>query len=57
VPLVVRTHDLPDLPREKIAGQLVQVAISLLHLDARLETSGLVAARQSRCDMTKGYAL
>jgi len=52
-PLVVRTYDLPDLPWERIAGRLEQVAIRILRLDARLEASGLSAGWQSRCDMTE----
>ncbi|WP_230533769.1 RHE_PE00001 family protein [Microvirga roseola] len=51
--LVPRTIDLPELPWEKIAGRLEQVAISIMRLDARLEASGLSAGWQSRCDMTE----
>jgi hypothetical protein len=51
-PLVTKSYDLPNLPWDKIAGRLEQVAISVLHLDARLEASGLSAGWQSRCDMT-----
>ena len=40
-PLAVPTYDLPELPWEKIAGRLEQVAISILRLDARLGASGL----------------
>jgi hypothetical protein len=52
VPLVAQTYDLPDLPWEKIASRVEQVATPLC-LDARLETSGLSAGWQSRCDMTE----
>ena len=51
--LVPRSYDLPALPWEKVAGRLEQVAIGILRLDARLETSGLSAGWQSRCDMTE----
>jgi hypothetical protein len=50
---VVRIFDLPDLPWEKIAGRLEQVAIHTLRRDARLEASGLSAGWQSRCNMTE----
>jgi len=52
-PLEVRPYDLPDLPWERVAGRLEQVAIRILRLDARLEASGLAAGWQSRCDMTE----
>jgi hypothetical protein len=52
-PLAVPTYDLPELPWEKIAGRLEQVAISILRLDARLQASGLAAGWQSRCDLTE----
>ena len=52
-PLVPKTYDLPDLPWERVAGRLEQVAIRILRLDARLEASGLSAGWQSRCDMTE----
>jgi hypothetical protein len=52
-PLVPQTYDLPDLPWERVAGRLEQVAIAVLRLDARLEASGLSAGWQSRCDLTE----
>jgi hypothetical protein len=52
-PLAPKTYDLPDLPWEKIAGRLEQVAIAVLRLDARLEGSGLSAGWQSRGDLTE----
>jgi hypothetical protein len=52
-PLVVRTYDLPEMPWERIAGWLEQVAISVLRLDTRLEASGLAAGWQSRCNLTE----
>jgi hypothetical protein len=39
---VAWTYDLPDLPWEKVAGRLEQVAIAVLRLDARL-AAGFVA--------------
>jgi len=52
-PLVTRTYDLPDLPWERIAGRLEQLAISILRLEARLDASGLSAGWQARCDLTE----
>jgi hypothetical protein len=54
-PLVSKTYDLPDLPWERIAGRLEQVAVRILRLDARLEASALSAGWQSRCDMTEAF--
>jgi hypothetical protein len=51
--LTPRTYDLPELPWETIAGQLEPITISILRFDARLESSGLSAGWQSRCDMTE----
>jgi len=51
--LEVRTYALPELPWEKVAGRLEPVAIRLLRFDARLESSGLAAGWQARCDMTE----
>ena len=53
VPLVPNTYDLPELPWERVAGRLEQVAVRILRLDARLEGSGLSSGWQSRCDMTE----
>jgi hypothetical protein len=50
---VAWTYDLPDLPWEKVAGRLEQVAIAVLRLDARLAASGLSAGWQSRGDLTE----
>lgn len=52
-PPAAPTYDPPDLPWEKIAGRLEQVAIAVLRLDARLDASGLAAGWQSRCDLTE----
>ncbi|MFC4173892.1 RHE_PE00001 family protein [Microvirga sp. GCM10011540] len=52
-PLAPRNLDLPDLPWGTIAGRLEQLAIRILRLDARLESSGLGLGWQSRCDMTE----
>jgi hypothetical protein len=51
--LVPKSHPLPDLPWETIAGRLEQLTIGIMRFDARLEASGLSAGWQSRCDMTE----
>jgi hypothetical protein len=52
-PLAARSHALPELPWEAIAGRLEAITISILRFDAHLEASGLAAGWQSRCDMTE----
>jgi hypothetical protein len=52
-PLVPRTYALSELPWEIIAGRLEPITISILRFDTRLESSGLAAGWQSRCDMTE----
>ncbi len=52
-PLVPRTYELPELPWEHIAGRLESITVAILRFDARLESSGLPAGWQSRCDMTE----
>ncbi len=50
---VPRAYALPELPWERIAGRLEQVAIGIMRFDARLQASDLAAGWQSRCDMTE----
>src|SRR3954471_5103148 len=47
------SHQLPDLPWESIGGRLEKVTMAVMRLDARLDSSGLSAGWQSRCDMTE----
>jgi len=51
--LVPRSYALPELPWERIAGRLEQVAIGIMHFEARLAASGLAAGWQSRCNLTE----
>ncbi len=50
---VPRAYALPELPWERIAGRLEQVAIGIVRFDARLQASDLAIGWQSRCDMTE----
>ena len=48
-----KVFPLPEIPWEKIVGRLEKIALEIKSFDARLETSGLAAGWQSRCDMNE----